>query len=120
MKNLSTILAIACAMLVVACGGEQKPKGEPTVRVASKAKELVDKLIACGEDTLKQKKVWAEIDLCRGELVIAEQERFDKMVAEYINNDKRNKRRARLGITQEQEIAQDTVIQVVYYDDMEF
>ena len=118
MKNLSTILAAVCTMLMVACGGESKPKGEPVVRVASKAKELVDKLIACGDDTLKQKAVWAEIDECRSDLVIAEQERFDKMVAEFINNDRRNKRRASLGITQEQEIAQDTVIQVAYYEEM--
>lgn len=125
MKNLSTIIAIACAMLVVACGGEQKPKEEPVVRVVSKAKVLVDKLIACGDDTLKQKEVWSEIDSCRNSLMLSEQERFDKMIIEFINNDRRNKRDARLGLTQEQgdEWAQDaakgSTIQLVYYEDVE-
>ena len=49
MKALSTILAVACAALMVACGGKSKPKEEPVVRVVSKAKVLVDKLIACGD-----------------------------------------------------------------------
>lgn len=120
MKKLSTILAVACVALMVACGGEQKPKGESVVPVASKAKVLVDKWIACGGDTLKQKEVKAEIDSCRNGLALPEQERFDKMIVEYINNDRRQKRRAKLGITQEQEIAQDTTtIQLVYHDEVE-
>ena len=118
MKALSTILTVACAMLLVACGGKSKPKEEPVVRVVSKAKVLVDKLIACGEDTLKQKEVWAEIDSCRRSLILSEQERFDKMIIEFINNNRRNKRQARLGIAQEQEIAKDSTIQLVYHEDM--
>ena len=118
MKNLSAILAVACAALMVSCGGVSKPKDEPVVRVASKAKELVDKLIACGDDTLKQKEVWSEIDSCRGRLLLTDQERFDKMIVEYINNERRNKRQARLGIAQEQEIAKDTTIQLVYHEEM--
>ena len=120
MKNLSAILAVACALLMVACGGEPKSKKEPIVPVASKAKELADRWIACDGDTLKQKDVKAEIDSCRKELLLPDQERFDKMIIEYINNDRRNKRRARLGITQEEEIRQDTTtIQLVYQDEME-
>ena len=86
MKKIYIVFALACAVLMIACKGESKPKEEASESVTIRAKKFADELISCGDDTLKQKEVLESMELYSGGLSEPECKRFNRMVDEYVNN----------------------------------